>query len=49
MSPYHKRHQPLTPDTQTLGMAQGTVKAQLHRARQTLAGRLEGAWEDHHA
>ena len=40
---------PVAEIAQTLGMAQGTVKAQLHRARQTLAGRLEGTWEDHHA
>jgi DNA-directed RNA polymerase specialized sigma24 family protein len=34
---------------QTLGMAEGTVKAQLHRARQALAAQREGAWEDDHA
>jgi RNA polymerase sigma-70 factor, ECF subfamily len=34
---------------QTLGMAEGTVKAQLHRGRQALAARLASAWEDHHA
>jgi RNA polymerase sigma-70 factor, ECF subfamily len=40
---------PVAEIAQTLGMAEGTVKAQLHRARQTLATRLEGAWEDDHA
>jgi RNA polymerase sigma-70 factor, ECF subfamily len=40
---------PVAEIAQTLGMAEGTVKAQLYRARQTLATRLEGAWEDHHA
>ena len=34
---------------QTLGMAEGTVKAQLHRARQALAARLATGWEDDHA
>jgi RNA polymerase sigma-70 factor (ECF subfamily) len=40
---------PVAEIAQTLGMAEGTVKAQLHRARQALAARLEGAWEDEHA
>ena len=34
---------------QVLGLAEGTVKAQLHRARHALAGRLASAWEDDHA
>jgi RNA polymerase sigma-70 factor, ECF subfamily len=33
----------------TLGLAEGTVKAQLHRGRQVLAVRLASAWEDDHA
>jgi len=40
---------PVAEIAQILGMAEGTVKAQLHRARRTLATRLEGAWEDEHA
>jgi DNA-directed RNA polymerase specialized sigma24 family protein len=32
----------------TLGLAEGTVKAQLHRGRQALASRLAGAREDDH-
>jgi RNA polymerase sigma-70 factor, ECF subfamily len=40
---------PVAEIAQTLGMAEGTVKAQLHRARQTLAARLATAWEDDHA
>ena len=30
---------------QTLGLAEGTVKAQLHRGRQALAVRLAASWE----
>ena len=30
---------------QTLGLAEGTVKAQLHRGRQALAVRLATSWE----
>jgi RNA polymerase sigma-70 factor, ECF subfamily len=33
---------------QVLGLAEGTVKAQLHRARQALATRLASAQEDDH-
>ena len=33
----------------TLGLAEGTVKAQLHRGRQALAVRLATGWEDDHA
>jgi RNA polymerase sigma-70 factor, ECF subfamily len=33
---------------QVLGLAEGTVKAQLHRARQAMATRLASAWEDDH-
>jgi RNA polymerase sigma-70 factor, ECF subfamily len=33
----------------TLGLAEGTVKAQLHRARQALAARLATVWENDHA
>jgi RNA polymerase sigma-70 factor, ECF subfamily len=40
---------PVAEIAQTLGLAEGTVKAQLHRARQTLAVRLATAWEDEHA
>jgi DNA-binding NarL/FixJ family response regulator len=40
---------PVAEIAQTLGVAEGTVKAQLHRARQTLAARLATAWEDDHA
>jgi RNA polymerase sigma factor (sigma-70 family) len=40
---------PVAEIAHTLGLAEGTVKAQLHRARQALAARLEGAWEDEHA
>jgi RNA polymerase sigma factor (sigma-70 family) len=36
---------PVAEIAQTLGVAEGTVKAQLHRARQALATRLTGAWE----
>jgi RNA polymerase sigma-70 factor, ECF subfamily len=34
---------------QVLGLAEGTVKAQLHRGRQALAARLASTWEDDHA
>ena len=40
---------PVAEIAQTLGMAEGTVKAQLHRAREALAVRLVTAWEDDHA
>jgi RNA polymerase sigma-70 factor, ECF subfamily len=40
---------PVAEIAQILGLAEGTVKAQLHRARQALAARLTSAWEDHHA
>jgi RNA polymerase sigma factor (sigma-70 family) len=40
---------PVAEIAQTLGLAEGTVKAQLHRARQTLAARLATAREDEHA
>ncbi len=40
---------PVAEIAQTLGLAEGTVKAQLHRARQTLATRLASAWEVDHA
>jgi RNA polymerase sigma-70 factor (ECF subfamily) len=40
---------PVAEIAQTLGLAEGTVKAQLHRARHALATRLASAWEDHHA
>ena len=33
----------------TLGLAEGTVKAQLHRGRVALAARLASVWEDDHA
>jgi RNA polymerase sigma-70 factor, ECF subfamily len=32
----------------TLGLAEGTVKAQLHRGRHALASRLAAPWEDDH-
>jgi RNA polymerase sigma-70 factor, ECF subfamily len=32
-----------------LGLAEGTVKAQLHRGRHALAARLASSWEDDHA
>jgi RNA polymerase sigma-70 factor, ECF subfamily len=40
---------PVAEIAQTLGLAEGTVKTQLHRARQTLAARLATAREDEHA
>jgi RNA polymerase sigma-70 factor, ECF subfamily len=40
---------PVAEIAQTLGMAEGTVKAQLHRGRQALAARLASAWEVDHA
>jgi RNA polymerase sigma-70 factor, ECF subfamily len=40
---------PVAEIAQTLGMAEGTVKAQLHRARHALATRLATVWEDDHA
>jgi RNA polymerase sigma factor (sigma-70 family) len=33
---------------QTLGLAEGTVKAQLYRGRHALATRLAAPWEDDH-
>jgi RNA polymerase sigma factor (sigma-70 family) len=39
----------VTEIARTLGLAEGTVKAQLHRGRQALAARLANAWEDDHA
>jgi RNA polymerase sigma factor (sigma-70 family) len=39
----------VTEIAQILGLAEGTVKAQLHRGRQALAARLATAWEDDHA
>jgi RNA polymerase sigma factor (sigma-70 family) len=40
---------PVAEIAKTLGLAEGTVKARLHRARQALAVRLASAWEDDHA
>jgi RNA polymerase sigma factor (sigma-70 family) len=40
---------PVAEIAHTLGLAEGTVKAQLHRARQALATRLASAWEADHA
>jgi RNA polymerase sigma-70 factor (ECF subfamily) len=40
---------PVAEIAQVLGLAEGTVKAQLHRARQALAARLATAREDEHA
>jgi RNA polymerase sigma-70 factor (ECF subfamily) len=40
---------PVAEIAQTLGLAEGTVKAQLHRGRQALATRLASAWEDDRA
>jgi RNA polymerase sigma-70 factor, ECF subfamily len=40
---------PVAEIARTLGLAEGTVKAQLHRGRQALAGRLATAREDDHA
>ncbi len=39
----------VTEIARTLGLAEGTVKAQLHRGRQALAVRLATGWEDDHA
>jgi RNA polymerase sigma-70 factor, ECF subfamily len=40
---------PVAEIARTLGLAEGTVKTQLHRGRQALAARLATAWEDDHA
>jgi RNA polymerase sigma-70 factor, ECF subfamily len=40
---------PVTEIAQILGLAEGTVKAHFHRARQALAARLATTWEDDHA
>jgi RNA polymerase sigma factor (sigma-70 family) len=40
---------PVAEIAQTLGLAEGTVKAQLHRGRQALATRLASAREDENA
>jgi RNA polymerase sigma-70 factor, ECF subfamily len=40
---------PVAEIARTLGLAEGTVKAQLHRGRQALAARLATAREDEHA
>ena len=40
---------PVAEIAQVLGLAEGTVKAQLHRGRVALAARLASVWEDDHA